>query len=62
MKILNGLTPVKLATGASLFSNVPGKVDAVAAELEGLTCLLYTSHPAIAAARANDNNNFLFIM
>ena len=36
-KILNGLTPVKLATGASLFSNVPGKVDALAAELEGLT-------------------------
>ena len=37
VKILNGLTPVKLATGASLFSNVPGKVDALAAELEGLT-------------------------
>ena len=37
VKILNGLAPVKLATGASLFSNVPGKVDALAAELEGLT-------------------------
>ena len=37
VKILNGLTPVKLATGANLFSNVPGKVDALAAELEGLT-------------------------
>lgn len=37
VKILNGLAPVKLATGASLFSNVLGKVDALAAELEGLT-------------------------
>ena len=35
VKILNGLAPVKLATGANLFSNVPGKVDALAAELEG---------------------------
>lgn len=37
VKILNVLTPVKLNANANLFSNVSGKVAALAPELEGLT-------------------------
>lgn len=37
VKLISAFTPVKLTEGATLFSNVPGKIEGLAPELNGLT-------------------------
>ena len=41
VKLLSTYPTVKLAEGTSLFSNVPGKVEAIAPELKGLTAFRF---------------------
>jgi len=41
VKLLNTLSPVKLTEGATLFSQIPNKVEALAPELNGLTAFRF---------------------
>lgn len=55
VKVLNNLSTVKLAVGATLFSNLPNKVEALAPELEGLTAFRFN-----ADAQRNDATAIAF--
>lgn len=44
VKILSGYPTVKLSEGASLFTNLPGKIEAMAPELEGLKAFRFNAN------------------